>query len=141
MGNRSSTTMDRAAELQKLFGRIDALVEKDDSLSMDELKAVFGEHADEFIKYCDGQGEAGAVDAKLTFEEFKTGILADTKDMSDDDFKTNWIERMTGCVEAAEAAKPAAEEAAPEEAAAEEAAPAAEEEAAPPAEEEEAAAE
>merc|ERR1712054_580942 len=115
---------------------IDALVEKDDSLSMDELKAVFGEHADEFIKYCDGQGEGGNVDAKLTFEEFKTGILADTKEMSDDDFKTNWIERMTGCVEAAEAAKPAAEEAAPEEAAAEEAAPAAEEEAAPAAEEE-----
>merc|ERR1711988_879264 len=141
MGNRSSTTMDRAAELQKLFGRIDALVEKDDSLSMDELKAVFGEHADEFIKYCDGQGEAGAVDAKLTFEEFKTGILADTKDMSDDDFKTNWIDRMTGCVEAAEAAKPAAEEEAAAPAAEEEAAPAAEEEAAAPAAEEEAAAE
>jgi len=97
--------MDRGAELTTLFGRIDALVTKDDSLDMDELKQVFGEHADEFIKYCDGQGEAGAVDAKLTFEEFKTGILADTKDMSDDDFKTNWIDRMTGCVEAAEAAE------------------------------------
>merc|ERR1712054_741124 len=103
------------------------------------MGAVFGEHADEFIKYCDGQGEGGNVDAKLTFEEFKTGILADTKDMSDDDFKTNWIERMTGCVEAAEAAKPAAEEEAAAPAAEEEAAPAAEEEAAPAAEEEAAA--
>merc|ERR1711998_305302 len=132
MGTQALITMDRSAALKNLFDRIDALCSKDDALDMDELKAVFGEHADEFIKYCDGQGEAGAVDAKLTFEEFKTGILADTKDMSDDDFKANWIDRMTGCVEAAEAAKPAAEE----EAAPEEAAPPAEEEAAPPAEEE-----
>merc|ERR1719473_2565806 len=126
--------MDREGELKTLFGRIDALVEKDESLSMDELKAVFGEHADEFIKYCDGQA-GGEEDKKLTFDEFKSGILADTKDMTDDEFKANWVDRMTQCVVDAEAAKPAAEEeAAP--AAEEEAAPAAEEEAAPAAGEE-----
>merc|ERR1719399_1379328 len=123
--------MDRAAALKTLFESIDALVEKDDSLSMDELNAVFGEHAEEFIKYCDGQN-GGEEDKKLSFDEFSAGILNDTKDMSDEDFQSNWIDRMTQCIEDAQKAKdakaaeaaPAAEEAAP---AAEEAAPAAEE--------------
>merc|ERR1719506_1974165 len=130
--------MDRAAELKKLFDKIDNLCTKDDSLDMDELKAMFGEHAEEFIKYCDGQA-GGESDMKLTFEEFSSGILADTKDMSDEDFNTNWIVRMTGCVETAEAAKAPAEEAAAPAAEEEAAAPAAEEEAAAPAPEEAAA--
>merc|ERR1719399_1208268 len=123
--------MDRAAALKTLFDSIDALVTKDDSLDMAELKAVFGEHAEEFIKYCDGQA-GGEEDKKLSFDEFSAGILNDTKDMSDEDFQSNWIDRMTQCIKDAQAAKdakaaeaaPAAEEAAP---AAEEAAPAAEE--------------
>merc|ERR1719446_532535 len=121
----------REDSLKALFDRIDALNEKDEHLDATELKAVFGEHADEFIKYCDGQA-GGETEGKLTFAEFKTGILNDTADMSDEDFQANWVDRMTGCVEDAEKAKaPAAEEAAP---AAEAAAPAAEE--APPAAEE-----
>merc|ERR1719155_112306 len=114
--------MDRSAALKDLFGRIDKLVKEDQSLEIDELKKVFGEHAEEFIKYCDGQKE-GAVDNALSFPEFEAGILADTKDMSDEDFNKNWIERMTGCVAEAEAAAAA-------EAPKEEAAPAAEGEAA-----------
>merc|ERR1719453_1909002 len=120
--------MDRSAALKDLFDRIDKLSKEDQSLDMDELKHVFGEHADEFIKYCDGQAQ-GEVDAKLSFDEFSTGIMQDTKDMDDAEFQANWIDRMSGCVKEAEDAKAAAEEeAAP-------AAPAAEEEAAPAAEE------
>ena len=44
------------------------------------------------------------------------GILGDTNDMSQEDFDTNWVTRMTGCVEEAEINQvlnaPAAEEAA-----------------------------
>merc|ERR1719473_986177 len=120
--------MDRTAALQDLFNRIDKLSKEDQSLDMDELKQVFGEHADEFIKYCDGQAQ-GEVDAKLSFDEFSTGIMQDTKDMDDAEFQANWIDRMSGCVKEAEDAKAAAAPAAEEEAApaAEEAAPAAEE--------------
>merc|ERR1719191_394512 len=107
--------MDRVGELKKLFARIDALVDQDESLDMDELKQVFGEHADEFIKYCDGQAN-GDVDAKLSFDEFSTGIINDTKDMDDAEFQANWIDRMTGCVKEAEDAKAAAAPAAEEEA-------------------------
>merc|ERR1712195_466987 len=108
-------TTARTASLTALFNRIDALEKKDDALSKGELTKVFGEHAGEFLKFCDGQAE-GAVDQALSLEEFTAGILGDTNDMSQEDFNTNWVTRMTGCVEEA----PAAEEAAP-------AAPAAEE--------------
>merc|ERR1719281_882745 len=107
------------ATLEGLFDRIDALIKKD------------GEHSGEFLKFCDKDA-----DEKLTKDEFTSGILNDCGDMSQEDFDSNWAERMEGVVKAAEEKKaaeaPAAEEAAP---AAEEAAPAAEE-AAPAAEEE-----
>merc|ERR1719160_2224649 len=104
------------ATLEGLFDRIDALIKA-------ELEAVFGEHAGEFLKFCDKDA-----DEKLTKDEFTSGILNDCGDMSQEDFDSNWAERMEGVVKAAEEKKaaeaPAAEEAAP---AAEEAAPAAEE--------------
>merc|ERR1719298_325522 len=117
------------ATLENLFDRIDALMKKDGEASKAELEAVFGEHAGEFLKFCDKDA-----DEKLTKDEFTSGILNDCGDMSQEDFDSNWAERMEGVVKAAEekkAAEAPAEEAAP---AAEEAAPAAEE-AAPAAEE------
>merc|ERR1719364_489846 len=128
------------ATLGGLFDRIDALIKKDGEASKKELEAVFGEHAGEFLKFCDKDA-----DEKLTKDEFTSGILNDCGDMSQEDFDSNWADRMEGVVKAAEekkAAEAPAEEAAPEEAApaAEEAAPAAEE-AAPAAEEEAPAAE
>merc|ERR1711977_790429 len=91
MGTALRDIMDREAALKTLFDRIDALESKDQSLSLGELKKVFAEHADEFIKFCDGQGAEGKDDQALTFDEFKTGILNDSKDLSDDEFKANWI--------------------------------------------------
>merc|ERR1719160_1593120 len=104
------------ATLEGLFDRIDALIKKDGEASKAEL-------AGEFLKFCDKDA-----DEKLTKDEFTSGILNDCGDMSQEDFDSNWAERMEGVVKAAEEKKaaeaPAAEEAAP---AAEEAAPAAEE--------------
>merc|ERR1719352_1817411 len=118
--------MDAAAAkttLEGLFDRIDALINKDGEASKDELTKVFGEHAEEFLKFCDKDA-----DSKLTKEEFTGGILKDCDGMSQEDFNTNWAERMEGVVAEAEKAKEA-------EAAAPAAAPAAEEAAAPAAEE------
>merc|ERR1712094_41596 len=103
MGRNTRSKMNREEELKKLFDRIDALESKDKSLR-GELKKVFGEHADEFIKFCDGQA-GGDEDKALDFNEFKSGILNDSKDLSDEEFTANWITRMTGVVEEAEAAK------------------------------------
>jgi len=73
---------------------------------MIELKAVFGEWADQFIEFCDGQAE-GEEDKVLTFEEFKFGIINDCKDLDDDAFKATWIDRMNGCIKTAQEAKEA----------------------------------
>merc|ERR1719345_398813 len=115
--------------LETLFGRIDSLIAKDGKASKAELSKVFGEHADQFLEFCDKDG-----DTDLTCEEFCAGILNDAADMSQEDFDTNWANRMDGVVKTAEdtkaaeeaAAAPAAEEAAAPAAAEEEAAPAAE---------------
>ena len=64
--------------------------------------AVFGEHAEEFLKFCD----AGEKDGVLTCEEFCAGIIEDTKEMSDDEFKANWLDRMSKCIEDAKPAAP-----------------------------------
>merc|ERR1719272_1926454 len=88
--------------LETLFGRIDSLIAKDGKASKAELSKVFGDHADQFLEFC-------------------TGILNDAADMSQEDFDTNWANRMDGVVKTAEdtkaaeeaAAAPAAEEAAP----------------------------
>ena len=39
-----------------------------------ELTKVFGEHAGEFLKFCDGQAE-GAVDQALSLDEFTAGKI------------------------------------------------------------------
>merc|ERR1712006_47160 len=96
MGNTKSKmadTTEREKQLQELFDRIDKLEEADKSLSMGELKKVFGEHADEFIKFCDGQA-GGDEDKALSFDEFKSGILNDAKDLTEDEFKAQWVDRM-----------------------------------------------
>merc|ERR1712166_1649381 len=48
------------------------------------------------------------LDQALSLDEFTAGILGDTNDMSQEDFDTNWVTRMTGCVEEAEVAQAAA---------------------------------
>ena len=90
--------MSREESMGALFDRIDAVITKDGFATKEELTKVFGEHAEEFLKFCDGDG-----DTKLTKEEFVNGIIGDAKEMSDDDFNTNWVERMNGVVAAAEA--------------------------------------
>merc|ERR1711934_1106409 len=90
------------ATLGGLFDRIDALIKKDGEASKKELEAVFGEHAGEFLKFCDKDA-----DEKLTKDEFTAGILGDCDGMSQEDFDANWANRMEGVVAAAEANKPA----------------------------------
>eukprot|EP00656_Telonema_subtile_P005722 TRINITY_DN12614_c0_g1_i1.p1 TRINITY_DN12614_c0_g1~~TRINITY_DN12614_c0_g1_i1.p1 ORF type:complete len:384 (+),score=106.90 TRINITY_DN12614_c0_g1_i1:28-1152(+) len=102
-GTTENPNMDREAELKNRFALID--VDSNGSLEKSELAAVFGEHADEFLKFCDGNS-----DGALTSAEFVTGILDDTKDMSDEDFQTHWLDRMSTCI--GEAVVPAAGEAA-----------------------------
>ena len=46
-------------------------------LELGELQAVFGAHAEEFLKFCD-QGDK---DKELTVEEFTAGIIADCTDV------------------------------------------------------------
>merc|ERR1711907_61590 len=102
MGSRNNT-MDAAAAkttLGGLFDRIDQLIKKDGQASKAELEAVFGEHAAEFLKFCDKDA-----DENLSKDEFCDGILKDCDGMSQEDFDENWANRMEGVVAAAEAAK------------------------------------
>ena len=61
-----------AAELTQRFNLIDT--NSNGTLEKSELRAVFGEHAEEFLKFCDGNN-----DGALTAEEFVAGILNDTE--------------------------------------------------------------
>merc|ERR1719399_2211496 len=90
--------MDRAAELTTRFNQID--VNKNGKLEKSELKAVFGEHASEFLKFCDDNS-----DGELTCDEFVAGITKDCTDMSDEDFQTNWLDRMSQCIKDAKPAE------------------------------------
>jgi len=92
MGARNNDTMDKKAELASRFALIDT--NSNGTLEVSELEAVFGEHATEFLKFCD----AGDKDGKLTGEEFASGILNDIGEMPDEDFKKNWLDRMDGCI-------------------------------------------
>jgi hypothetical protein len=96
--------MDRAAAqttLEGLFDRIDAINTKDGQASYEELTAVFGEFADQFLEFCDKDS-----DKKLTKEEFTAGILGNCEEgMSQEDFDAQWGVRMDGVVSAAEANK------------------------------------
>merc|ERR1712072_470166 len=86
------------ATLGGLFDRIDALIKKDGEASKEELKAVFGDHAGEFLKFCDKDENES-----LSKDEFTSGILGDCEGMSQEDFDANWANRMEGVVAEAEA--------------------------------------
>merc|ERR1711998_738030 len=90
------------AAMSAMFDRIDAIVNKDGSVSKEELTAVFGEHAAEFLKFCDADG-----DTKLTKDEFTNGIIGDCKSTGMDmaTFNAEWADRMEAAVKAAEDAK------------------------------------
>jgi len=94
--------MNRNEELTTRFNAIDTNSNK--KLELGELQAVFGAHAEEFLKFCD-QGDK---DKELTVEEFTAGIIADCTDLSDADFQTNWLDRMSGCIAEAKPAEAAA---------------------------------
>ena len=86
---QTQANMSRKETLGALFDRIDALINKDGHASKEELTAVFGEHAGDFLSHCDENA-----DAQLTKEEFVDGILHDVEGMSDDDFQAQWANRM-----------------------------------------------
>merc|ERR1712178_27425 len=92
MGNGQTEKMDKTQELTTRFEQID--LNSNGSLELSELANVFGEHAEEFLKFCD----SGDKDRVLSPEEFCKGISDDTANMSDDDFKSSWLERMDGCI-------------------------------------------
>jgi tetratricopeptide (TPR) repeat protein len=85
---------DRAAQLASRFAQIDT--NSNGTLEKSELTAVFGEFAGQFLSFCDGNS-----DGALTCDEFTSGIINDAKDLSDDDFQTDWLDRMTTCIAAA----------------------------------------
>jgi len=83
--------------LSALFSKVDK--NSNGSLELSELKRVFGEHADQFLKFCDGDG-----DKAISSDEWLAGIIGDTADLSEEEFAETWITRMSGCVATAEAA-------------------------------------
>jgi uncharacterized OsmC-like protein len=83
--------MDRKAQLADRFKLIDS--NSNGKLEVSELKAVFGEHADEFLKFCDDDG-----DKSLTCDEFTDGILNDVSELSDAEFQVQWLDRMAACI-------------------------------------------
>jgi len=87
--------------LTALFGKIDK--NANGSLDMAELKRVFGDMAEQFLKFCDQDS-----DKAITCDEWLAGIINDTGDLSEEDFQATWVTRMATCVADAEAAEAAA---------------------------------
>merc|ERR1719473_1395151 len=83
--------MDRAAEVAKRFALID--VNKNGELDKEELGKVFGEHADQFLTYCDKAG-AGNKDDQINLKEFQDAIVLDCADLDDATFQETWLDRM-----------------------------------------------
>merc|ERR1712166_859357 len=83
--------------LTSLFQKVD--VNANGALCLSELKRVFGEHAGQFLTFCDGDD-----DKEISVDEWLKGILGDTADLSEEEFQATWVERMGGCVAAAEGA-------------------------------------
>merc|ERR1719506_618799 len=77
----------REDKLTALFKSID--VDGSDQLEVGELKVVFGEFHAEFLTFCDKDD-----DDKLSLDEWINGIMLETKELSDEDFETQWVERM-----------------------------------------------
>jgi methylenetetrahydrofolate reductase (NADPH) len=77
--------------LTALFGKVDK--NGNGTLEVDELKRVFGEHAEQFLQFCDADA-----DRAITCEEWLTGILNDTADMTEEEFQANWVIRMNECI-------------------------------------------
>jgi len=82
------------AALSGLFQKIDA--NANGILEVAELQRIFGEHASQFLQFCDADNNS-----ELSCEEFCAGILNDTTDMNEADFEEQWIQRMTTTIAAA----------------------------------------
>ena len=77
--SQNTIVLVRRSKLETCFRQID--MNGDGKLEYSELRAVFGEDASEFIKFCD----VGAKDGVLTCDEFVEGIILDAERMSDEE--------------------------------------------------------
>jgi len=87
----AATQAAREEKMVELFAKIDS--NGNGELEVSELKSVFGDFAEQFLAHCDLDS-----DAKITPKEWVAGILQETKEMSDDDFQTEWASRMEECI-------------------------------------------
>jgi len=79
------------ASLAALFAKVDT--NSNGSLEYKELQCVFGDFADQFLKFCDADD-----DKAISCDEWLKGILTDTTDLSEEEFQAQWVVRMEGCV-------------------------------------------
>jgi len=79
------------ATLKSLFNQIDT--SGNEELDSKELEVVFGEHASDFLKFCDGDG-----DKSITLTEWLDGITGDVSAMTEEKFQENWVVRMQKCI-------------------------------------------
>jgi quinol monooxygenase YgiN len=84
--------IDKKVELTERFNIIDT--NGSGALELAELEACFGEHAGEFLQFCDKN-----TDKAISAEEFVTGITDNSEGMSDEDFKAQWLDRMSSVIE------------------------------------------
>ena len=80
------------AELLQLFKLIDH--NGNGTLERKELNAVFGSNAEEFLSFCDSNQ-----DTVLSAEEFITGVTTMTDGLTDEEFRSDWLEEMRLCIE------------------------------------------
>jgi len=80
--------INREEELAKLFAQIDT--NSNGELDKAELTKVFGEHAEQFLQFCDADS-----DKAITCKEFQDGIVHDCTDLDDAAFQDTWLTRMS----------------------------------------------
>jgi hypothetical protein len=86
--------LDKAAELKARFEIIDT--DGSGKLELAELEKAFGEHAQQFLQFCDADE-----DGMITGDEFVKGIVHDVEstEMPDDEFQVAWLDRLDGVIE------------------------------------------
>ena len=73
--------------LTSLFNAFD--LDGNGVLQPSELAVAFGDHAKEFLEFCDQDS-----DSLISLDEWNDGILTQTKTLTEASFQTDWIERM-----------------------------------------------
>ena len=93
----------RAVALKALFDRIDGLDgEFDGFLEIESLARIFGKHWTT-VRFLDHEGwkRSSQKEGQISLDEFVSSVSHHTQDMSDDDFSTHWLQRMTSAVDSA----------------------------------------